>query len=142
MQFSAMDRKIQVSPKTSDNLKKLLPIRRTAVGTVEGKLEAINLHGQARFVVYHAVTKKAITCLFDPERFMGEVISAIGKRVLVFGELHKNIVGDTLRVTMGQLKIVEDRKRFNISEFGVLPDPSFTDSESTAEYLRRVRGAR
>lgn len=141
LRFSALDRVVEVSKKTSENIEKLLPIRRRAIGSVEGKLEAINLHRQPRVVVYHAVTHRAITCLFDPERFMGEVLRAIGRRVVVFGQLQKNIVGDTLRVEMLQLKIVDDRSRFHIPEVGTMHDPDFADTGSTAEYLRRIRGA-
>jgi hypothetical protein len=138
--FTTRDRSISVTQKTTENLGKLLPIKRYSVGSVEGILEAINLHKKARVIVYHAITNKGISCEFEPEMWMHFVKENLGKRVVVFGKLHKNANGDTLRVTVDQIKAVEG-KRFLLPDIGTLHEPGFPSAMSTAEYLRSIRGA-
>ena len=56
----------------------------SAISTVDGKLEQINIHNQANtFKIYTAAA--AITCRF-PEDILGNVQSALGKFVSVSGE--------------------------------------------------------
>ena len=72
---------------------------------------------------------------------MSTVKDNLGSRVSVFGKLHKNINGDTLRVTVEQIKSIQGQKRFALPDVGELQEPEFTNAGSTAEYLRRIRGA-
>jgi hypothetical protein len=139
--FRSQAREIQVTNQTTENIGKLLPIKRTATGSVEGTLETINVHRVPRFIVYHAITNKAISCEFNQERWMSTVKDNLGSRVAVFGKLHKNINGDTLRVTVEEIKSIKGQKRFVLPDVGELREPEFTNAGSTAEYLRRIRGA-
>jgi hypothetical protein len=59
--------------------------------------------------------------------------------VTVFGTLHKNVNGDTLRVTMDRLNPSEEARHIQIEE-GELSEPEFARARSTAEYIRRIRG--
>jgi hypothetical protein len=135
--FTSSERIVDVTIKAADNIVKLLPIRREAIGSVEGDLEAINLHKTARVLIYHSITKKAVTCQFDPDRFMDTVKDYLGKRVIAFGKLYKNIKGDTLRVALDRLMLADDLK---IREDEAWGEPEFTKTTSTAEYIRRIRG--
>jgi hypothetical protein len=118
-----------------------LPVQRIAIGSVEGNLESVNLHGKPRVIVYHAVTKRAVTCLFEPDQFMEKVRNCLGRRVVVFGTLHKNINGDTLRVSMERLEIVDEKNRFALpGPTEGLQDPEFSKTRSTEAYLRSIRG--
>jgi hypothetical protein len=146
IRFSTDDRQVVVTPKTSETVHRLLPIKRTAIGSVEGMLEEINIHRRAgskdakfKSAVYHSVTNKAITCLFNDQQ-MDEVKNALGKRVLVFGQLQKNIAGNTLRVEMDHLEILENKKRFTLPDMGELESPDFENAQSTEEYMRTIRG--
>jgi hypothetical protein len=137
--FASANRSVDVSERTSDNLAKLLPIKRQAIGSVEGKLEGINLHRNSRFIVYHAITNKAVTCQFDSEKFLNKVKEYLGSRVIVFGTLHKNVNGDTLRITMERLVPSEEARHIQIEEQEIT-EPEFARATSTAEYIRRIRG--
>ena len=139
--FGSQSKSVEVTSKTSENVGKLLPIQRTAIGSVEGNLEGVNLHGKPRVIVYHAVTKRAVTCLFEPDRFMDQVRNCLGRRVVIFGTLHKNINGDTLRVSMERLEIVDEKNRFALpGPTEGLQDPEFSKTPSTEAYLRSIRG--
>jgi hypothetical protein len=137
--FKSLDKTIQVTHQATENISKLLPIRRYSIGSVEGLLEAINLHKKPRIIVYHAITNKAISCEFDQDTWMHVVKENLGKRVTVFGRLHKNANGDTLRVTVEQIKPATG-KRFALPDIGPLGEPDFVAATSTAEYLRSIRG--
>jgi hypothetical protein len=142
--FVSSNRTVDVTSKTLENIGKLLPIRRTAIGSVEGKLEAINLHKRPRVLVYHAISKKAVTCEFDPEKFMNQAKDYLGRMVTVFGTLHKNINGDTLRVAVDRLCLSDDL-RADLSAKAPIEaeaEPEFANAPSTAEYIRRIRGGR
>jgi len=140
--FESQSKGIDVTKSTKENINKLLPITRTAIGSVEGTLEAINIHGtRPRFIVYHAITKRAVTCLVnDREMLLHVVPNLLGKDVAVFGTLHKNIKGDTLRVSMERIKALDKTNRFVLPSSEQFQDPEFTKAKSTEEYLRIIRG--
>ena len=137
--FSSGDRHVEVTPKTSENLSRILPTKREAIGSIEGNLEAINIHRQPKFIVYHAITHRAITCTFEPGE-LTTVKSYLGNRVLVKGLLYKNVNGETLRAKVDSITSVDLSKRFRRDNIDDLPIPDFADNASTSEYLRRIRG--
>jgi len=139
--FGTQTKSVEVTTRSAENVGKLLPIRRTSIGSVEGMLEGVNLHRKPRVIVYHAVTNRAISCLFEPEQFMEQVKHSLGRRVVVSGLLHKNINGDTLRVSMESLQVVDEKNRFALpGRTEGLEDPEFSRTASTEEYLRSIRG--
>lgn len=142
--FTTEERTVEITQKTSDNVDKLLPIKRTAYGSIEGRLEGISVHKNFKGLLYHAITNKVVTCFFD-ESQIDVVKEALGKRVMVSGELQKNINGDTIRIKYPELEIMEGKKRFSLPTYevksaNVITVPSFANVRSTAEYMRRIRG--
>jgi len=137
--ISSAGKDVEVTKATSENISKLLPIRRTAIGSIEGKLEKISVHRGTNFIVYHAITNKAITCQFHEEFMLDRVKAALGKRVNVSGELQKNIKGETLRIRVDDFQVMSERASL-IPQDRAFPEPEFTDAETTAELLRRIRG--
>lgn len=138
--FSTPERTVEITPKTSENIRKILPIKRTAYGSVEGRIEVINVHKRFRALLYHAVTNKIITCYFD-EWQLDFFKDTLGKRVMVTGELKKNVHGDTIRIENPQIEIMEGKKRFELPNNDLVGNiPSFASNCSTAEYMRRIRG--
>jgi hypothetical protein len=129
-----------VTEKTGDNLIKLIEIKRNAIGSVEGRLVGINVAHGTKLSIIHHISKKSISCIVNEDR-MEIVKSALGKRVLVHGMLHKNINGDTVRITVRDLKIFPPGSmRDQMAEISSLPLPDFAKTSDTEEYLRRSRG--
>jgi len=58
----------------------------TSFGSVEGHLDAVNFHRHPYFTVYDVLTDEPIRCHLG-ELDRDEVLAAVGKRVLVGGEL-------------------------------------------------------
>jgi hypothetical protein len=60
-------------------------------GSIEGMLEQINLHHGANvFHIYPAIGPRKVTCHF-PTKLFDEAVSAVGRRIEVFGTLHYRI---------------------------------------------------
>jgi hypothetical protein len=139
--FESQSKGVEVTQSTKDNIGKLLPIARTALGSVEGTLEAINIHGKRpKFIVYHSITNKGVVCLVDNKERLIELTHFLGRHVAVFGTLYKNFKGDTLRVSMDRIKPLDETNRFALPSGEPFQDPEFTNAKSTEEYLRLIRG--
>lgn len=138
--FQTQEKGVEVTRKTQENIRKLLPIAHKDIGSVEGTLEIINLHNVPKCIVYDAVSKKGVTCLFDEREYMDQVKASLGQRVIIFGELFKNVKGDTLRVAMREIRTVDMAQRFRLPSEEVLQEPDFAKVRGTKEYLRNIRG--
>ncbi len=136
----AADRSAEISEKAADNIGQLLPVRRESIGAVEGRLEGISIHSGKRFIVYHAITHKAINCLFSQPEFLDKAISALGKRVYVGGTLKKNVRGEPVAVDVQKLRILGEGSLPSTGELTGY-DPDFTGDLNTEEFIRRIRRA-
>lgn len=129
---------ISVTSKASENVRQLLPIRYHSLGSVEGKIEMINIHGGSRFVVYDARTRRAITCKFDSKVWMDLVKNALGRRVNISGMVHANTRGEPLRVDIDDIRVLRSKEELpSIDDIAGI-DPDFTGNRSTADYLRSM----
>jgi hypothetical protein len=131
---------IVLTASASANIEQLLPTRYTTIGSVEGRLEAINLHGRKpRLIVYHAITRKAVTCNFDASDIEAAK-SALGKRVVVAGDVEYNAKHEPLRIRGSSISEMPlDSDLPNVASMkGRIPD--LTGAISTEEYIRSIRG--
>ena len=70
------------------NAQRLLA-RASTLGAVEGRLDAVNTHGNLRFTVWDDVSGYAVPCRFDDSLF-DEVVRALRTKVLVTGRVRRN----------------------------------------------------
>jgi len=131
------DRSVNVTEAAEKTLKSLLPTVREYEGSVEGRLETISVHKMHKFIVYHALTNKAITCSGNID--LDTTKDALGHKVLVSGILSVNAKNEPLRMTVNQpIRIIGNRRLPLASELtGTNPD--ITEGLSTGEYIRRIR---
>ena len=137
---SSPSRTVDVTQATSDHIRELLPTKRTAIGSIEGTLEQINIHRKPHFIVYHAISKRAVTCEFDAEAHMEKVKHALAKRVNVAGVLKKNFQGETMRIAVENIRIMSETSLLPISIPKDWHEPEFTDAPDSVEMLRKIRG--
>jgi hypothetical protein len=82
-----------------------------ALGTVEGRLEAVSVHQKSYFNVYDDLTGDKIECLFGSSGIPAEEIgAAIGRRVSVFGTIISRETGRVVRVNVADLEVFPDQK--------------------------------
>lgn len=66
--------------------------RGDALGSIEGQLETVSVHGKDSFTIYDAVTGKGVRCYF-PEGRLAQALAALGKRVIVQGLVRRDPAG-------------------------------------------------
>lgn len=131
-------RTAELSQHAIENVRLLLPTKRTTIGSVEGLLEAISIHRKKRFIVYEALTKKAISCEFSQE-MLPRVKDALGQRVLVSGMVNWNAKSEAKSVVADDLRVLGQHVIPTTSELSGAY-PNITDGMTTEEYIRSIRG--
>jgi hypothetical protein len=100
---------VEVTQQLSINAEKVLGTPRTTFGTVEGELEALNLHGSSKEFSIYPLGSKGIKCTFgsrlDLER---DILPAVSKRVAARGRIKTRPNGERLSVEVHELRIVGD----------------------------------
>jgi hypothetical protein len=82
------DHRFDLTPRVAAKVDDALAVDEECEGGIEGMLEQINLHHGANvFYIYPEVGPRKLTCHF-PSRLYDDAVSAVGKRVEVYGTLH------------------------------------------------------
>lgn len=131
-------RVVELQADAIDNVRALIPTKRTTIGSVEGKLEAISIHNKKRFIVYDALTKKAINCNFTDD-LLTSVKDSLGQRVLVSGMLHWNAKSEAKSVDAENVRVL-GAERLPTTEELSGEYPEITDGMTTEAYIRSIRG--
>ncbi len=130
-----------VSAKGVVHAGQLLTSRYTSLGSIEGRLETISLHGGSRFVVYHNITHRGISCKFPPgDEWLERVKSALGQRVNVSGVIHWNSRGEQVRVNVEDFRVLRSRSELPSIRSMAGKYPRLLGGKTTEEFLREVRG--
>lgn len=116
-------RRVEVTRRLAGNVDDLLGGKLESIGSVEGRLETVALHGRAYFNVYDAVTGAAVKCYF-PSEMLEEVRDALGRRVVVSGTLWSDRSGDVQRVKAREIELLPEEEELPPAETaeGMLAD--------------------
>lgn len=142
IEVSTQTHTVQLSARAAVNVDQLLKIRRRSVGSVEGKIETISIHGRPRVIVYQTRTNKAVPCRFPSDNDR-ELIQAaktlLGERVNVAGVVHLNTKGEPMRVDVRTIRRLRPRQELpSIEDIGGSV-PEFSGELSTEGYMRSIR---
>ena len=96
---------VSLSSKLAANVEAVLAPELESIGTVEGNLEGLIIHGKRRFLVYDPITARQITCYFTPRVDWETVLKAFGKRVAVSGVIRSRGSGERVSVTASRLYV-------------------------------------
>lgn len=105
------------------NVDKVLGPDDLSYGTVEGALDALNVHGQVkRFHVYDAVSGLRVECRFTAKVTLEDLRPAIGRRVAVRGVIRTRPDGRPVSIDAEELHIfpVEDELPSADAVYGLL----------------------
>ncbi len=80
----------------------------TSIGTVEGYLEGLIIHGKRRFLIYDTLTGHQVTCYFGERVNWHQVYEAFGKRVAATGFIESRATGERVRLTVSRLHVFND----------------------------------
>lgn len=112
------------------------------LGSIEGTLEALNLHGNRTFTIWDRVSRSPVKCNFptDPT-WKDRVISLLEKRVLVVGRVAYFANGVPRSITnIANIEEVSPSSGLPKASYGSIPSPGI--AKDPAGFLRAVRGER
>ena len=110
------------------------------MGSLEGTLEVINLHGTPSFKIWDRVSNAPVHCFFpNTPDWKGRVKENLERRVAVTGTIRYFINGIPRTVTdILELQDITPDPSLPRAEFGSIPDEDA--SHSPVEFLRSIRG--
>lgn len=76
-----------------------------SIGTVEGHLEGLIIHGKRRFLIFDQATGRQVTCYFTDKLTWEAVLQAFGRRVAASGIVRSRRGGETVSVHVHRLYI-------------------------------------
>lgn len=90
------------------NVDELIAPRLRSVGTIEGRLEGINIHAREAYAtMYDPLDDSAIRCFFARD-LLDAVTAAFGSRVAVFGEILSRPTGERYSITVSRIERLPD----------------------------------
>jgi hypothetical protein len=97
---------VRVDSKLIAHVDSILGATVSSIGTIEGTLEAFNVHGTARsFSVYDALTGDRIRCDFGHRIEITQIGAAAERRVAVHGEIKYRETGEIVNVIAQSMEL-------------------------------------
>lgn len=141
LKVSDLHETVVITTHAGANVDQLARIRHRAIGSIEGRLDVISVHGRTpRFIVYLSSTCKAVTCQLDPAQ-LDAAKAALGRRVYVAGVVLSNARGEPVRVEAEQIRVLRSADQLPTIAELTGSDPAFTGGAGATAYLRGMRGA-
>jgi hypothetical protein len=97
---------IPLSSRLIANVEAVLAPEVKSIGTIEGKLEGLIIHGKTRFLVYDALTGRQVTCYVSERISYGDVLKAFGQRVAVTGMIRSRRSGERVDIQATQFYVM------------------------------------
>lgn len=133
-----MDGRVRVGPETLEGIRMLTSVRYETRGSIVGNLESISIHRGNEFRVWEEVSGRPVRCLFA-EGMLDSIKKALGKRVLVFGDVRTNHRGEHMSVIVeGYENYPSEEELPTIEEMSGLID-DFTRGLSLGDYIEEIR---
>ena len=133
-----------ITQRLAANVDELIGVKDLYLGSVEGRLEILSVHGGFSFAVYDALTGRKVICQSNPET-LKEIIDTLGSdvlgaRVLVTGEVRTDVRGHPISVSVDNYRVLRETSDLPQVEDvkGILSDSEF-DATEFGDYLRGDR---
>lgn len=110
-----------------------------ALGSVVGRLDMISARSGNRFGLSDALYHRPVICSI-PEDAVERVKAAFKSRVLVSGIVHRNSIGQPVRVENPELRLLPTEDELPTLGQFYGSDPGFTGTYSVSEYVQELRG--
>ena len=114
---------VDLSSAVLANVDAVLAAEVHTIGTIEGELEGLIIHGAKRFLLYDALTRRRVTCYFGDAMSWEGLRDVFGKRMAVTGGIRSRRSGE--------------RASINVSSYYVFPEESELPSADEVRGLIR-----
>lgn len=85
-----------------DHSEAVLTPEARSIGTIEGELEGLIVHGDKRFLLYDRLTGRRVTCYFGDSVSWDGLGDVFGKRVAVTGEIRSRRSGERASIDVSK----------------------------------------
>jgi hypothetical protein len=100
---------VNMTRQLSVNAEKVLGIPMETFGTIEGRLEALNLHGSSKEFSVWPLEGKAVKCVFGNRLDVeADILPAVQKRVAARGRIKTRPSGERLSVEVDELEVLPE----------------------------------
>jgi hypothetical protein len=99
---------VQLTGHLMANVDQLLGKPQRVFGTVEGRLEKLDIHGPSTFIIYSSLTGRSVKCRFGKYVSLEEVTAAVGKRVGARGLVDRRPNGEQISVEVQELRLLPE----------------------------------
>ena len=96
--------RISLSQRLVAHVEEVLTPEFTSIGTVEGRLEGLIIHGKARCLIYDPLTTRQVSCYFGGRIKWESVLRLFGKRVAATGVIKARRSGERVSIQATQLR--------------------------------------
>lgn len=86
------------------NVEEVIGIPEESIGTIEGRLEALNVHGRHVFSLWDLIGANRVDCSFGKYVQLEEVLANVGKRVAVTGLLRTRPTGKRVSIEVRSVR--------------------------------------
>lgn len=131
--------RVELDRKFETSLQKLLNEEDVSYGGIEGMLEAVNIHGDARrFWIYPKIGADRVRCDFLPGTY-DQIKEALGHYVRVVGlKFFRAPSPFPFRINVKDFEVISDEKIVSINQLiGIAPDA--TGEMSSVDFVRKIR---
>lgn len=90
-------KQLQLTERTAATVEQLIGPQSKSLGSVEGRLEVISIHGREHFRILDRVTQRTVACYFQ-QGDLNTVWAMFGKRVAVYGILRSRASGEPISI--------------------------------------------
>jgi hypothetical protein len=97
---------VAITQQMSKHVQQILGPQFESIGSVEGVLEGLIIHGRSRFLLYDHLTGRQVTCFFSDRIPWKEIIEAFGKRTIASGLVKARKTGEKLSIEVTRLRVV------------------------------------
>lgn len=129
------EREVFVTARSAAHAEGLARPPGTEIGSVEGRMEGLTVHGRTAFFIYDSLTGSRVECRCDRET-LDRAAAHLGKRMIATGEIRYGTDGEVAKVLVESFDLLGD---------GPLPQPEDMvgllkdDPISIPEWSRYVR---
>lgn len=99
----AKRRRVAVSRRLISHVDELIGTASVAFGSLEGRLEAVTIHGSVEFSIYDSITNRRVVCKCDRDA-LDLAIKHFGKRVSVSGEVSYSVQGEATSIEVDAIE--------------------------------------
>jgi hypothetical protein len=130
--------RIPITQHTAANVDQLIGTNTFALGSVEGTLETLSIHGGASFNIYDLITLRRVRCLCDRETLDELSSDRLGQHLLVEGEVKYNFQGFPISIKVAKYRIFDPKKKLpQPKDIRGLFSKNKIDVDKLGEYLRQ-----